>query len=105
MATEQPKPGKPTGTAGRSRAAASGLRKPTVATVKKAVKPVAGRLHEALKTVDAGRPRVRKPVATPPAKKPPVSEPYAPPSFLGMFELPHDSSERVKAVVRGREIA
>lgn len=33
------------------------------------------------------------------------SKPYSLPSFLGMFDLPADASETVKAVVRGRDVA
>ncbi|MFF0147934.1 hypothetical protein ATK36_4470 [Amycolatopsis sulphurea] len=41
--------------------------------------------------------------AAPPAEETTAPEkPYSLPSFLGMFELPADASERVKDVVRGR---
>jgi hypothetical protein len=81
------------------------LYKPSAVTAKKrSTKPIAGHFGLGVKTVPASRSGVRKPgpAAEKPAAKP---EPYSLPSFLGMFDLPADSSERVKAVVRGQDDA
>ncbi|OXM43757.1 hypothetical protein [Amycolatopsis alba] len=73
----------PAGEIGRARSAVLGLRS-----------------SRGVKTRLAGH-GIRRP--EPVADEP--SKPYSPPSFLGMFDLPADASERVKAVVRGQEVA
>ncbi|MGC7094164.1 hypothetical protein ACPZ19_05830 [Amycolatopsis lurida] len=78
----------PAGVTGRVRSAASGLHKPTGMTARRSA---VGRFVGARKP----KPAVEEKPATP--------QPYSPPSFLGMFELPADSSERVKSVVRGQD--
>jgi hypothetical protein len=105
MSSGRQKRDTPTGATGRARSAASGLHKPlAVMAKKKTMKPVTGKFGIGAKTVLAGHGGVRKPGPTV-EKKPETQEPYPLPSFLGMLDLPADSSERVKAVVRGQDDA
>ncbi|MFD5090019.1 hypothetical protein ACFWMR_05430 [Amycolatopsis thailandensis] len=85
MSSEQQKYDLPAGVTGRVRSTSSGLRKP------RAMK--AGKFGLGMKTVLVGQD----------ANEP--TKPYSPPSFLGMFDLPADASENVKAVVRGQDVA
>lgn len=77
-----------------------GLYKPSVARTKKITRPATGRFSPGAKTgLTAHGIRRPEPVTDE------SSKPYAPPSFLGMFDLPADASESVKAVVRGQDVA
>ncbi|WP_125797883.1 hypothetical protein [Amycolatopsis sp. WAC 01416] len=96
MSSEQQECDLPAGETGRARSAASGLYKPSAARTK----PAARRFSPGVKTGLAGQ-GIRRP--EPVADEP--SKPYSLPPFLGMFELPADASERVKAVVRGQDVA
>jgi len=98
--SEQQKYDLPAGEAGRVRSAASGLYKSPSARAKKVKQPVTGRVSPGVKTGLAGQ-GIRRP--EPVSGEP--SKPYSLPSFLGMFDLPADASETVKAVVRGRDVA
>lgn len=91
MSSKQRKSDLPAGATGRVRSAVSGLRKPSAGRPKK--------------TVLAGHGGVSR--LEPVEDETPASEskPYSLPPFLGMFDLPADSSERVKAVVRGQDVA
>ncbi|WP_162788769.1 hypothetical protein [Amycolatopsis albispora] len=80
----------PAGATRRVRSAASGLHKPAGLTARRSA---VGRF---------GADRTPEPTAE---EKPATPEPYSLPTFLGMFDLPADSSERVKAVVRGQDDA
>ncbi|GAB3704967.1 hypothetical protein GCM10027598_05620 [Amycolatopsis oliviviridis] len=90
MSSEQQKYDLPAGEAGRARSAVLGLYKPSATA----------RFSPGMKTRLAGH-GIRRP--EPVADE--TSKPYSPPSFLGMFDLPADASERVKAVVRGQDVA
>ncbi|GAB3504470.1 hypothetical protein GCM10027521_59630 [Amycolatopsis cihanbeyliensis] len=102
IGSEQHKHDAPTGMSGRTRSAASGLYKPSAFTPKKKARLVAGKSGVGVKTALAGRTGVRKPAPSAPAD-PAAQGPYPSPSFLGIFDLPADSSERVKTVVRGQD--
>ncbi|GAB2757022.1 hypothetical protein [Amycolatopsis magusensis] len=98
MSNKQRNHHEPDGSTDRARSAASGLYR-RVATEKKP-KSVSGRFGLGPRTVVAGHGGIRKPEPVTEAES---GKPYSPPSFLGMFELPADSSERVKAVVRDQD--
>ncbi|OOC07282.1 hypothetical protein [Amycolatopsis azurea] len=100
MSSEQQKYDLPAGVTGRVRSAASGLYKPSPVRSKKARQPVTGRFVPGVKAGLANH-GIRRP--EPIADETP--EPYSLPSFLGMFDLPADASESVKAVVRGQDVA
>lgn len=98
--SEQRKCDLPAGETGRVRSAASGLYKSSAARTKKVKQPVTGRVSPGVKTGLTGH-GIRRPEPAPDEP----SKPYSLPSFLGMFDLPADASETVKAVVRGRDVA
>lgn len=85
---------------GRQESAASTFR--TSGVPGKVHRATSAQFQKSVRTAKAGRIRINTPVK-PPASEPAAEKPYAPPAFLGMFELPPDSSERAKAVVRGRD--
>ncbi|MBB5854252.1 hypothetical protein ACFQ05_13160 [Amycolatopsis umgeniensis] len=94
MNSEQRECDPPAEETGRARSAVLGLDKPS------ARKPVTGRFTPGTKPRLAGH-GIRRPEPV----EDEASKPYSPPSFLGMFDLPADASERVKAVVRGQDVA
>ncbi|WP_410601676.1 hypothetical protein [Amycolatopsis sp. lyj-90] len=94
MSSEQQECDLPAGETGRARSAVLGPYKPS------AMKAVTGRFSPGMKTRLAGH-GIRRPEPV----EDETSKPYSPPSFLGMFDLPADASESVKAVVRGQDVA
>ncbi|KZB81598.1 hypothetical protein [Amycolatopsis regifaucium] len=93
MNSEQQECDLPAGETGRARSAASGRYQSSAVKAKRATKPATGRT----KLTGHG---IRRP--EPVANE--TSEPHSLPSFLGMFDLPADASERVKAVVRDQDV-
>ncbi|MFD6072495.1 MULTISPECIES: hypothetical protein [Amycolatopsis] len=100
MSSEQQECDLPAGETGRARSAVFGLYKPSAARTKRITRPVTGRVSPAGKTGLTAH-GIRRPDSA--TDEP--STPYSPPSFLGMFDLPADASENVKAVVRGQDVA
>ncbi|WP_147397349.1 hypothetical protein [Amycolatopsis panacis] len=98
MSGRQGDHGAPIGASRRRRVSAAGVRAPK----RIESEPVTATVSVDVTAAQAARLGLRKPAAPPDEETTAPEKPYSLPSFLGMFELPADASERVKDVVRGR---